>query len=39
LREAGLLDSRPAETEEAELPRDDTGQLFEDPEEAADDEA
>jgi segregation and condensation protein B len=39
LREAGLLDNRPAETEEAELPRDDTGQLFEDPEEAADDEA
>jgi hypothetical protein len=33
LREAGLLDSRPADAEAAELPEDDTGQLFEDPEE------
>jgi segregation and condensation protein B len=36
LREAGLLDSRPADAETPELPEDDTGQLFEDPEEPED---
>ncbi len=38
LREAGLLDSRPVEGEETDLPQDDTGQLFEDPEEDEADE-
>jgi len=38
LREAGLLDSRPADADAADLPEDDTGQLFEDPEEAGDDD-
>jgi segregation and condensation protein A len=37
LREAGLLDSHPAEAEAPDLPEDDTGQLFEDPEEPDDD--
>jgi segregation and condensation protein B len=31
LREAGLLESRPPGEEGAELPQDETGQLFEDP--------
>jgi hypothetical protein len=30
LREAGLLESRPADAEAPDLPRDDTGELFED---------
>ncbi|KPQ17611.1 MAG: segregation and condensation protein ScpB [Rhodobacteraceae bacterium HLUCCO18] len=36
LREAGLLDSRPADADAPELPEDDTGQLFDDPSEAMD---
>ena len=31
LREAGLLDSRPADPDAPDLPEDDTGQLFEEP--------
>jgi segregation and condensation protein B len=38
LREAGLLDSRPHDADAPDLPEDETGQLFDDPDTDADDD-
>jgi segregation and condensation protein B len=38
LREAGLLDSRPQDADAPDLPEDETGQLFDDPDTDADDD-